>query len=163
MIYRGIKKILFLLGMLWFLISAIHVGTIAAATIDRFENSSAYNRPDCITAAEDPGSIRGSLHVIKSGNNILFNWTSCICCCVFESHALYAGTLPFSGYNHIPISCQITSTSYSMLDDGQSHYFLVTVRALGFEGSYGLNSAGAERPPSTTPCDPQLIGCHDTY
>ena len=113
----------------------------------------------CAYQDEDPGSIKNTLIVLKSENNIAFNFGSCLCCCVTYTYGLYQGTLPFTGYSHIMIACDIATVIYSIPNDGLNHYYLATVLALSLEGSYGKSTAGIERPQGINFCYPQFIGC----
>ncbi len=69
------------------------------------------------------------------------------------SYAVYAGFIgDWDG--HVAVTCDIEGTSYALpLFYFQSNrYYLVVPQKGYFEGSYGLDSAGAERPQGVNPC-----------
>lgn len=68
-------------------------------------------------------------------------------------YAVMEGTLG-SWSSHVPLVCSTggaTSTTVSP-GSGASHYYLVVPLSATEEGSYGIDSTGAERPPSATRC-----------
>lgn len=60
--------------------------------------------------------------------------------------------------SHLIVRCTTGgATSATIQPRAQSAYYLVAPRNASQEGSYGRNSAGAERPPASNACFPQRI------
>ena len=75
--------------------------------------------------------------------------------------AIYAGPLgDFAG--HRPETCTTAGLKTWVLSAaGGDSYYLVVPRSLNREGSYGLDSTGEPRAPSTNPCLPQAVAACD--
>jgi hypothetical protein len=120
----------------------------------------------CTTLPIAPGAVPDNYHyagipllVSKSGMNLLLNWGAPLGSCETADYAIYRGTIPFVGYDHAPVLCTTGGTANAVIpSDSGSYYFLVTAQNNGEEGSYGLDSAGSQRPPALSPCFPLNIG-----
>jgi glucose/arabinose dehydrogenase len=76
-------------------------------------------------------------------------------------YAVHAGTIG-SWYGHEPRACSTGgATETTIVPGAGSEYYLVVASDDAREGSYGTDSAGAERPPSSPACRPQqdTSGC----
>ena len=77
-----------------------------------------------------------------------------------EDYGIYEGTMP-SYYSHGSMTC--TDALGDLTEDfspsAGSRYYLVVPLNPNDEGSYGLDSFGAERPPWFSPCRTQALGC----
>jgi hypothetical protein len=75
-----------------------------------------------------------------------------------QDFAIYRGSLG-AWDQHASLTCSTgAATSYLDEDSPGDSYFLVVPRTSANEGSYGLTSAGAERPPASAACRPQSVG-----
>jgi len=102
------------------------------------------------------------LMISKENINLRLSWGIPGGNCVTEDYAIYRGSLPFTGYNHLPLICSTgnQNTAIINIDEG-SYFYLVVAENKGNEGSYGLDSNNLQRPPSINPCFPQKInGCN---
>jgi hypothetical protein len=72
-------------------------------------------------------------------------------------YELYEGAIgTFTG--HAPYSCSTgNATSVTFAPGPGDVYYLVVPRSYAREGSYGRDSAGAERPAAVSACIPQEI------
>jgi hypothetical protein len=63
--------------------------------------------------------------------------------------------------SHVPVMCSTAGSNQATFTPAaDNRYYLVVPRNAAREGSYGTNSAGVERPQSTTACMTRLIaGC----
>jgi PKD repeat protein len=93
-----------------------------------------------------------NLRVSKS-SGLTLEWSAD--CGAATSYGVYRGDLRV-GYDSIaavPGACDVTGTSTTIpLGTGVAEFFLVVPHKDGGEGSYGRNSAGAERPPAAGGC-----------
>jgi len=108
-----------------------------------------------------PGEVANTLTVTKStvGPNLLLSWLEPNCGSLPDAYELYRGTLPWTNYNHIIISCIITGTITTTPQDTGSYYYLVVVRSATTEGSYGRSNDGIERPTANPSCVPYQDTC----
>jgi hypothetical protein len=105
--------------------------------------------------ANPPGKVLNNLTIAKSGTNLQLNWTAPGGTCEVTKYGVYRGTLPWSGYNHAIVNCNVTGTSFTTAQDTGSYYFLVVPQNSANEGSYGTSSNGNQIPPASTACAPQ--------
>jgi len=112
---------------------------------------------DTCVVTNPPGRVTNTLYVAKTGTNLNMTWTVPVSPCVTASYGIYRGNLPWSGYNHASMSCTVTTNSYTAASGTGSYYFLVVAQNNSKEGSYGKDSAGAERPAASSPCLTQEI------
>ena len=112
----------------------------------------------CSSVSEAPGKVLNTLSVAKAGSNLILNWTKPLQPCITENYGIYRGLLPWTGYNHVQLTCTTAGTTYSTPANIDSYYFLVVAQNQGTEGSYGLSSSGSQIPPASAACLPQIIG-----
>jgi hypothetical protein len=75
-----------------------------------------------------------------------------------DDYEIYEGTIG-SYYSHAKKLCTTGgSLAVTLTTDFGSHYYLVVPRNVAFEGSYGLDGNGAERPAGSTTCSTRMIG-----
>jgi len=93
----------------------------------------------------------------KSGDDIVLHWgASCIAS--DNDYEIYEGTIG-AYYSHAPKLCSTGgSATATLTPDFGSHYYLIVPRNLSFEGSYGLDRSGTERPVGATTCAARLLG-----
>lgn len=119
--------------------------------------------PDCLGAGSVPNGQGGtSLTVAKAGGgNLSLAWGAS-CRAGDDDYAVYEGALGDFA-SHVARACTTSGALGAVLDPapGDTYYLVVPTRA-DREGSYGTNSAGAERPPGTNACLPQLVKPCDT-
>ena len=61
--------------------------------------------------------------------------------------------------SHAPIFCTTgAQTSITFIPSAGSTYYLVVPRTATFEGSYGTDGAGAQRPQGVSSCLQQTLG-----
>jgi hypothetical protein len=107
--------------------------------------------PDGSIAADIPLRIAHA-----AGGQITLTWGAS-CLASDTDYALYEGALA-SFYSHSMKSCSTGgATTSTIMPASQSSYYLVAPLQGGREGSYGLRSGGAERPPGAPACLPQSI------
>ncbi|OGF65013.1 MAG: hypothetical protein A2Y62_14405 [Candidatus Fischerbacteria bacterium RBG_13_37_8] len=120
----------------------------------------------CISEGEPPGAVPDNdnypglpLSITKDGANLSLNWDAPGGTCLTQDYGIYRGSLPWSGYNHVPVTCTTCGTTSVVITQGtNSYYYLVVARNAGHEGSYGLDSSNLQRPASPSSCSPQQIG-----
>ncbi|OGF67454.1 MAG: hypothetical protein A2Y62_14235 [Candidatus Fischerbacteria bacterium RBG_13_37_8] len=120
----------------------------------QIQAASGYVCNTCTVTTQIPGSVLNNLTVAKSGANLSLAWTPPGGTCTVTGYGVYRGTLPIAAYTHSSLSCT-ASTPYSTPQDTGSYYFLVVPQNSTNEGSYGLDSSGAQIPAAATPCHPQ--------
>jgi hypothetical protein len=94
-----------------------------------------------------------------AGGQITLEWgASCLATDV--DYEIYEGTIG-SWYSHGLLFCSTGgATTITFVPSTDSTYYLVVPTNGSQEGSYGTNSAGAERPQGAPSCQPQqLAGC----
>ena len=75
-----------------------------------------------------------------------------------QDFAVYQGVIGnFANYNSLTCTTG-RDTSYVIADTPANSFYLVVPSTSANEGSYGSNSAGAERPAAAVACKPQSIG-----
>ena len=98
------------------------------------------------------------LTVVSAGaGDLRLSWGAS-CLATDTDYEVYAGTIgAFSSY--APIRCDTGGmTSVVITPAAGSQFYLVVPRNAAREGSYGVDSQGRERAPSTGACVPQAIG-----
>lgn len=99
------------------------------------------------------------LTITKQGTDLLLSWSAPPAPCQTQDYSVYRGTIPWQGYNHSMLLCSTGGATSILVPSGSySYYYLVAAQNVGKEGSYGVDSSGAERPASATPCLPLEIG-----
>lgn len=97
------------------------------------------------------------LRLGKSGDDLTLQWGAS-CLSSDNDYELYEGTIG-AYYSHIPKMCTTGgSTSETLSPDFGSHYYLVVPRSIAFEGSYGVDRSGTERPQGASACSTRNIG-----
>jgi hypothetical protein len=93
----------------------------------------------------------------KSGDDLTLTWGAS-CAAGDDDYEIYEGTIG-SYYSHVKKLCTTGgSLAVTMTTDFGNHYYLVVPRNAAFEGSYGLDGNGAERPVGSTTCSTRMIG-----
>jgi hypothetical protein len=119
----------------------------------------------CTTLPIPPGTVPDNdnypgtpLTLAKAGTSLMLSWSQPLGNCNTEDYSIYRGMLPWIGYNHASVTCTTANaTSYLIPSDSDSYYYLVVAQSSGNEGSYGLDSSNAQRPPSSSPCFVQSV------
>lgn len=111
----------------------------------------------CQKISTAPGKILNNLMVTKNDNNPVLTWQAVGTPCAVTGYAVYRGSLPIAGYDHMPLGCSVPVTTYTDSAAPGSYYYLVVPVNDSNEGSYGVDSSGNERTQSISPCKPQDI------
>ncbi len=102
-----------------------------------------------------PGKITGWLTVAKNPNGIDLDLSWGPTCGDGTDYAVYEGALG-NWYSHEANLCSSGGApSATITPQGGDRYFLVVAHDPSFEGSYGTDGAGQERPAATAACRPQ--------
>ncbi|MFN7966464.1 MAG: zinc-dependent metalloprotease family protein [Acidobacteriota bacterium] len=105
----------------------------------------------------DRGSSGTPLRLTRSGSNVTLTWGPS-CSPADNDYEVYEGTIGVFT-SHTPRLCTTGgATSATFTASAGDRYFLVVARNATREGSYGLTSAGVERPQGGSACLPQLAG-----
>jgi len=118
-------------------------------------NGKTYSIPFVIEAA--PGGRVSRLTVDKVGGaEIRLDWNpSCIVS--DTNYSVYEGELG-NWYDHRPVTCSTSgAVSHALTPSYDAAYYLVVPTNGVFDGSHGVDSASAERPPGIAPCRVQDI------
>ena len=104
------------------------------------------------------GATGTALQVTRSGGaDINLTWGPS-CLAADTDYGIYEGSLG-AFYSHTSRFCSTDgATTTTFTPNAGSTYYLVVPRNASWEGSYGTDSAGVERPPAAAACLPQLIG-----
>ena len=90
------------------------------------------------------------------GGDVTLAWGGS-CQTTDDDFAIYEGTLG-NFASHLPATCSTGGVSGKTLTPSAvSSYYLVVPRNANFEGSYGLNGAGFERPTAAAACTGQEV------
>jgi hypothetical protein len=93
----------------------------------------------------------------KSGDDLTLTWGAS-CTAADNDYEVYEGTIG-SYPSHAKKLCSTGgSLTTTFTPDFGSHYYLVVPRNAAFEGSYGLDGNGVERPAGSTTCATRMIG-----
>lgn len=113
--------------------------------------------PDGNGAGEVPLTVTSA-----GGGSITLTWgTSCLSS--DTDYAVYEGLIG-NYYSHVPKFCTtVGAPTKTFVPASSSSYYLVVPGNALSEGSFGLRSSGAERPPGVANCLPQVISttCHE--
>jgi hypothetical protein len=123
-----------------------------------YEGSTVY-RPFNIggsPAGRVPGDVaRESPLSVSKGAGLVLAWSPS--CAGDTDYEVYEGTLG-NFTSHLPVMCTTGgAVTVTFVPGAGNKYYLVVPRTATREGSYGLVSAGAERPASTAACSPQEL------
>lgn len=114
--------------------------------------------PDCLGAGSVPDGAAGTqLTVARApGGSLSLSWGGS-CRGGDDDYAVYEGALG-SFYSHASRACSTAGATAALIAPaaGNTYYLVVPTRSYR-EGSYGKNSAGAERPVGSGACFPQLV------
>ncbi|ANM31809.1 hypothetical protein ABI59_22970 [Acidobacteria bacterium Mor1] len=132
-------------------------GTLACAS-----DCNGVDTSGCL-ACGGPGRVPGGsgvpgtpLLVNRSGGDVVLSWDTS--CGGGDDFAVYEGIVG-SFNSQVPVQCSTAGlTSLTFTPGAGNRFFLVVPTASGNEGSYGLDSDGAERAVSASACAPQSVG-----
>jgi hypothetical protein len=117
----------------------------------------------CATASclREPGRVPATIRVTKAGaGELRIDWESSACEPTAD-YGLHEGAIG-SWYDHAPVACfdDLADRSETLPVMSGGRYFLVVAHAGLFEGSYGQDSTGSERPAATAACEAgQRLDC----
>ena len=116
---------------------------------------------DAAGAVPDGGDVPGTpLTVRAAGNDVTLTWSSS-CMAGDADYAVYEGQIG-DFKSHVPVgspTCTTSGVTKATFTPGSgSRYYLVVPQGDVREGSYGSDSEGIPRPPSTAACQQQLVG-----
>ncbi len=108
-------------------------------------------------SAEAAGGVAApGLRVQRAaGDEIALSWTGS-CLATDTDFEIYQGALGDPGGIE-PVTCSTGGAKTYAYEPADDSFFLVVPRNSRNEGSYGVNGAGQERPPSSLACLPQEI------
>jgi N-acetylneuraminic acid mutarotase len=123
----------------------------------------------CALGGAAPGTVPDGaakpgtpLTVSRLPGHVCLSWSPPAGTCSANDYAIYRGTLPLEGYNHASLLCSTGGATAVVVPEGPgSYYYIVVALDGGKEGSYGVDSVGAQRPAAPSPCLPQDIGTCD--
>lgn len=109
-------------------------------------------------AVPDGGRVSGAPLTVEKvpGQRIRLSWSPS-CAPGSNDYAIYEGTIG-DWDSHMPLFCSTGGATTRTFGRLGSNYYIVVPRNGVREGSYGLDSAGNERPPSAMACLPQEVG-----
>jgi len=113
------------------------------------------------TLASEPGRVPTDMLMTRlTSTQVKLFWSPSPCAGAVN-YGIYEGDLgDFT--SHVPVTCTDLMADFEerIVTAPGNHYYLVVPLGSVVEGSYGLDSAGAERPPSTAACKPiQSTAC----
>lgn len=124
-------------------------------------SSDASDADFAIAAALEAGTVPATgtpLRITKAGSDLTLTWGAS-CAATASGYAVYEGTLAAlrSGvWDHVPRTCAAGTDLAETLTPGSGgRYYLVAPLSGSFEGTLGLDSAGALRPASAEACAPR--------
>ncbi|MCP3982135.1 MAG: hypothetical protein GY716_22745 [bacterium] len=98
----------------------------------------------------------GALVVELVNGEVALRWGAS-CSGPEEDYGVYSGAIG-SWDSHLPLTCSTGSVaSWTGTVDPGDRYFLVVPHSEDHEGSYGVDSAGNERPAASAACSPQAV------
>jgi hypothetical protein len=109
----------------------------------------------------DGDSVPGAqLQIDKAGADLSLTWSGS-CVAADTDYAIYAGSVGnFS--SHLPVLCTTAgATSATLTPQPGNRFFVVVPTSSNREGSYGVDSAGQPRPPSSAACLVQYVTACD--
>ena len=115
--------------------------------------------PQCASPAS-PGVVTSvPLTLTRNGGSLDLVWGAS-CSGDADDYSVHEGAIG-SWYGHASNLCTTGgATSTTLPSPAGSSYFIVVPTATPIEGSYGTDSLGAERPPSSVPCmGTSNLGC----
>jgi hypothetical protein len=133
------------------------IGNTACELADR--NTDAFiPRATLLHELPPGGRVNGVVVSKGAGTTITLDWNPS-CSSGDDDYEVYEGNVG-TWYDHVPVAglCLTGGTTATFEPSGGDRYYLVVPTNGPTEGSYGKDSANAERPPSTTPCVVQALG-----
>jgi hypothetical protein len=121
------------------------------------------SRLDALSFLAEPGTVPTLQVAKKSATELTVSWSDSCSPGGVDDYAIYRGTLG-SWYSHQAFDCA-DSDGVPLSEDvpigSGSYYYLVVGTNANDEGSYGLDSAGFERPAGSPTCGAvtQELGC----
>lgn len=106
----------------------------------------------------DPGAVTSLTVDSGAGGDVVLSW-SASCSSGATDYAIYEGAIG-SWYSHTQVDCSDDGgdRTESLIPGAGNRYFLVVPHnAPNDEGSYGIDSAGAERPAGLATCVPTRV------
>jgi hypothetical protein len=107
-----------------------------------------------------PGTVPPTLRVAKStlvAGDLLVSWTAS-CSHAAVDYGIYEGPLgTFDGHGMLDCADAGFDRTESITPSAGGRYYLVVPLGLTDEGSYGVDSQGAERPPAAAACRPDQL------
>lgn len=100
--------------------------------------------------------VLGTVLTITKNSTVIgdidLNWgTSCLG--TFSDYTIHEGRISSGFSSHAGIQCSTSgATARTLTPPNDDTYYLIVPVNANFEGSYGVDSSGTQRPPSTTPC-----------
>ena len=116
----------------------------------------------CLPSSSEPGVV-ATLHVSRnaqSGGDLDLSWGAS-CSASGPDYSVHEGVLG-NWYSHAPLRCSSGGALLlTITPSGGDRYYLIAPISPGFTGSFGTNSAGAERPDGAPSCtdDRALAPC----
>lgn len=106
------------------------------------------------------GSVGGLTVGKAAAGDVTLSWDAS-CRTSDVDYAVYEGTIGDFG-DPLPRRCSTAgATSATLTPAGEATYYLVAPLSSDSEGSLGIDGAGVERPPSSSPCLARSIGVCD--
>jgi len=92
----------------------------------------------------------------KSGSDVTLSWGGS-CDPADSDYEIYEGALGSFSSRTSVVCGTGSATNWQLTPSAGSRYYLVVPRSSNREGSYGVNSAGNERPPANAACLAQAL------
>ena len=135
------------------------IGNTACELSDRNTDAFIPRTPALLSEVPAGGRVTGVRVRKGAGSSIVLDWYPS-CSAADDDYEVYEGTVG-TWNSHVPVTglCSTAgATTATFVPDTGDRYYLVVPTNGPMEGSYGKDSAAAERPPSTTPCVIQNLG-----
>jgi hypothetical protein len=122
--------------------------------------------PDCETGPSGAGRVPldalfpgEPLRVLRQANGDLSLTWDISCLASDDDYGIYEGTIGGTFNNHGFVTCTTSGAQNATITpSGGDTYYLVVPTNGSVEGSYGLDSASAERSQGSSVCATQMIG-----
>jgi len=134
------------------------IGNTRCETSDGSLDAFIPRTPALLHEAAGGGRVNGLTLGKGTGSVITLDWFPS-CSTADSNYGVYEGTIG-TWYSHVPVVCDTGgATDAAFVPGTGNHYYLIVPNNGAVEGSYGLDGASAERPPSTSSCAPQALAC----
>jgi hypothetical protein len=108
-------------------------------------------------AGAPAGRVLDALTIGRSGDDLTLAWGAS-CTVTDDDYAVYEGQLGDFA-SHAPVICSTGGAlGATVTPEAGDRYYLIVPRNASFEGSFGVDSAGTERPEGTSACVTRAIG-----